>query len=198
MTRYYKMLITCILLAGQFKNSHATTVGPVGGGTTSNFDSTSETSQPISRLDIWFGDVVNTIKISYNRTKYDACGKTTGRSDASFNVSANDPIIKVKGIQGNYFGATHFAQMIFITKSGKQFGPYGSGNFMSDTTKFSLKSPDDEKIQGFFGGCLKHTDDSTFLSSLGISTVDTLTKISKNSTEKKDKTKARKNKKLNR
>ena len=87
-------------------------------------------------------------------------------------IPADDPLIKVSGFYGSYFGATHITRVVFTLRSGKKFGPYGTGNNMTGLQRFKLGNRKEDgqlyTIGAFFGGSYLHSDSSEFLSKLGI------------------------------
>lgn len=122
----------------------------------------------ITMLKIWYGDVLSNIQIGYENKWLGIHPKTNAPQQKYIRIPVDDPLIKVSGVYGDYFGAQHFAQVVFTLKSGRTFGPFGSGQFMTGLTPFTLGGSDKEIIIAFFGGSFLHSDNSIFLSSLGV------------------------------
>ncbi|MGK3997197.1 jacalin-like lectin [Sorangium sp. So ce1024] len=139
-------------------------LGPAGGATTSTFDDwpAAQHLGSITSVSVWHGEVVDALQAGYNgRTLPRHGGGGGGLSVASFTPA--DPLVEVSGSYGSYYGATQILQITLKSRSGKVYGPYGSGS----GTSFSF-SAGKNQIGAFFGGDYRHSDGSDFLSSLGV------------------------------
>lgn len=172
--RFCTILMLGALLISESAHLHATTLGPVGGGASGIFDHRDEATRPIKKIRIWHGDIFDRMQVYYGTKKLGTCNPLNNSFNAEFDVSPNDPIVKVSGVYGNWYGAIHLAKVLFKTRKGKYFGPFGSGNGMESQTPFNLSAPSDEKIRAFFGGCVDHSEDAIFISLLGAETAEIL------------------------
>jgi hypothetical protein len=196
--QYATMLVFGLALIKGGFSCQATTLGPIGGNSSGTFDHRDEATKPITRIRIWHGSIFDRIQVYYGKKKLGTCNPLDNSFNAEFRVSPNDPIVKVSGVYGNWYGGMHLAKVVFKTRNGKQFGPFGSGDSMESQTPFSLSAPVDEKIRAFFGGCFIHSDDAIFISLLGAETEEIIHReILETRSKKVEKThlKAHKNKK---
>lgn len=122
----------------------------------------------ISKIKVWSGDILSNMQIGYEKKWLKIHPITSAPQQNYFRIPSNDPLIKVSGVYGNYFGAQHFARVIFTLKSGREFGPFGTGQFMTDLVPFTLGGSQEKEIVAFFGGSFRHSDGSNFLSKLGV------------------------------
>lgn len=120
---------------------------------------------PISQILVFAGDVVDSIQVFYEATALPKHGGNGGNENV-VNIAANDYIIEVSGIYGEYFGAVQIGQLTFRTHLGKIYGPFGNAA-VSDKIAFNLTTKANESIVAFYGSTFTHSDGSEFISSLG-------------------------------
>lgn len=136
---------------------------------TSTFDDRkgSQGAGKIKKIYLWHGNVLSALQVVYRKKMLPAHPINGGDPTTIISIPKNNPLVSIYGVYGKYFGAQHFAQVFFVLRDGQMFGPFGDGNYMeTPTSAFSLGT--DKEIFAFFGGSYRHTDESEFLSSLGI------------------------------
>lgn len=113
---------------------------------------------PISRLVVRAGDVIDAIQAtntgivlgvpqSYELLQHGGNGGQAHVQD----VSATDPIVTMSGYTGTWFGWNVVVQLRFTTRGGATFGPYGSMNYVTEKTPFSVTAPPGQSIVAFSG-----------------------------------------------
>jgi hypothetical protein len=122
------------------------------------------------KIKLWYGDVFAALQVVRKDGALPSHPKQNGAPSKIISIPQQDPLVKVSGVYGNYFGAQHLAKVVFTLRSGKTFGPFGSGAFMPSTKPFSLGLGRDKKIFAFYGGSYLHTDKTIYLSKLGVYT----------------------------
>lgn len=141
---------------------------------TESFDdwNLAESLGPITRLKVWYGDVLNHIQAGYQEKWLPKHSRTRDPFQRKIKFPEGDPLVKISGVYGRYFGAMHLAQVVFTLRSGKQYGPFGGGGFMTDAQPFTLGGHHHhnhrQHIVALCGGSFRHSDESKFLSSLGV------------------------------
>lgn len=131
-----------------------------------------ESLGPITRLKLWYGNVLNNIQAGYQEKWLAEHSKIKARAQRKIKFPEGDPLVKISGVYGRYFGATHLAQVVFTLRSGKQYGPFGDAGFMTELQPFTLGGHHHhghkQQIVALCGGSFLHSDHSKFLSSLGV------------------------------
>lgn len=81
-------------------------------------------------------------------------GGNGGHSN-SITINAGDPIVKVSGYTGNWYGWNVVAQLSITTQSGKIYGPYGNMNNVNNQQPFSYTAPSGQSIVAFNGNTIQ-------------------------------------------
>ncbi len=74
-----------------------------------------------------------------------------GGIEQVLHISPTDPLVKVSGYTGTWFGWNVVVQIQFTTKSGATFGPYGTMSHVTAKTSFTATAPANQSILAFRG-----------------------------------------------
>lgn len=123
----------------------------------------------ITKILVGHGDVVDSIQAFNENISMPKHGGNGG-TITEVNFTPDDPLLGIMGFTGNYFGANHVLQITLLTKSGKQYGPFGTTRFASSEFKFmaDVNNP----VMAFYGSSYIHTDGTNFISSIGIASIN--------------------------
>ncbi len=143
-------------------------VGPIGDGGAS-FDDWAMSLErgPLRRLRWKRGDIIDDVAVLYGDSEISHLHHDGLEGYEEANVDfTEDPLVRISGWYGNYYGANHFFELSFHTRSGKTIRAVGSGR-QSEGERFELSAPEGHGAVAFFGNTFEHSDGSHFLSALG-------------------------------
>jgi Concanavalin A-like lectin/glucanases superfamily len=150
-----------------------TTVLPPVGGPGAPFDDTAAalaTGMPLSRIRISSGNIVDSIQAFYGTDAVPLPGHGGGGGGPTDIVlDPADPIVGMKGFWGQWFGGTYVLMLVFKTRSGKIFGPYGDMAFAGNRNPFVFDAPPGQSLLAFSGTvAMGNNGQSQFLGSFGV------------------------------
>jgi Jacalin-like lectin domain len=149
-------------------------LGPAGAGSGNAFDDSDAAKnlgQPITKVIVDHGNVVDAIKVFYGnqQTPSFTHGGSGGAFTDTITLDPGDMLTGISGFSGSYFGGNYILQLTFRTRNGKTFGPYGDMQFASGSTAFSLTTRVNEHIIAFFGSVASgNNGQAQYLGSIGI------------------------------
>jgi hypothetical protein len=133
-------------------------LGPAGAsGTGTPFDDTSST-QRISSIDVYSGEIVDGIRATHADGTVDPLRGGNGvppgsATKTTVSFSEADPLVGVSGEWGTWYGGRYITKIRFHQRSGAVSQVFGSGTGTSDTQAFALQapSPQSQEATGLFG-----------------------------------------------
>ncbi len=146
-------------------------IGPAGGQTGQvpfdDFVSGIPPQTPITRIVVNSKDVIDAIQVFYGDIALPKHGDNEG-SPSIINLVCGDYITEISGVYGDYFGAIQISQLTFKTHLGKVYGPFGTGEFVTNPIPFTLKTTTGtQQFIALFGSTFVHTDGTHYVCSLG-------------------------------
>lgn len=121
--------------------------------------------QPISKIAIRSGDIVDRLAVWYGSTSTGRGG--TGGGETVLMLDPGDTIVEVSGVTGMYGGLPTVLQLSIKTRAGKSC-TCGSMAGGSSQQPFSFKAQGNQAVVGFFGSVADHGNGFSSLGSLGV------------------------------
>lgn len=147
-------------------------IGPAGVQATT-FDDTSAAQslqQPLTSIRVQSGNIVDAIQVCYGSTRT-ALPHHGGIGGAVTEVvlDQGDGIAQFSCFYGSWYGGNYILQLTIHTKKGKTYGPFGTMEYATTQTPFSLVVNSNEQAIAVFGSvAYGNNGQSQFLGSLGI------------------------------
>ncbi|KAJ3679437.1 hypothetical protein LUZ60_017448 [Juncus effusus] len=159
-----KMKITKQSFSSSFKMVNTSVMIGPWGSHTNTLHMTKSESVSLKSIVIKSGNIIDSIKYSYEEKDTEnivTVGPWGGSGGKSHQITFDDDedyLVKMEGTYGYYDGTIAIHTLIFTTKRGKKYGPFGS---KQGETHFSIPIKKGE-IVGFFANA------GTFVNAIGI------------------------------